>query len=332
MKGAAQFWLDSLVRDQGNLTFLTSPSCTPDDGPFTEGSALDQQLIWQLFNNTLAATTILSESDKVFVNNLTTTLEGLSSGLKIGHWGQIQEWNLDLDIPREFHRYLGPLWAVYPGHQIFFVSTNSSNNNNNRTQEELLKAAQWTLENRGEGVTEDNLGWAKSWRAVMWARLGDGSKAYKALNLFKKNNLKYKNLLNFEEGFSGQLGFGAAIVEMVIQSRAPGYLDVLNNAETGLPERWLKAGSVQGFRTRDGHNVTAKWEETKVRSVEVAAPLKAGELRVRIGTLKGEEETPSEKVHVSIKGSTKKVEYTREADVVVLTVSKGQTYVIEIDP
>ncbi|KAK3816402.1 MAG: Six-hairpin glycosidase-like protein [Benniella sp.] len=327
MKGAAQFWLDSLVRDHDNTTFLTSPAYSPEHGPFTEGTALDQQLIWQLFNNTLAAIAVVGERDKVFVQNLTSTLENLSPGLKIGNVGQLQEWNLDFDDPNEAHRHLAPFWAVYPGQQIFLPQNGSTG----PSREELLEAAQRTLDDRGMGKTQGNLGWPKSWRAVLWARLGNGTKAYKALHLFKKYNIKHPNLLDFEEGLSGQLGLGTAIVEMIIQSQMPGQVDVLTNADSGLPERWLKAGSVQGFRTRDGHNITAVWEEAKVRSVEITATLKVADVRVRIGTLRGDK-TPSEKVHVFIKGSSKPAVFTREEDTIVLTMAKGQTYLIAIDP
>lgn len=328
MKGAAQFWLDALVQsqDQDKPAFLVSPSHSPEHGPFTEGSTLDYQLIWQLFNNTLAAIDVIGDRDKVFVQNVTKTLQSLSSGLKVGKWGQLQEWDLDLDDPNEGHRHLAPLWAVYPGSHLFLPQeiTNSSSQ-----PEQLLEAARYTLERRGKGVTEDDLGWAKSWRAATWARLGDGAKAYETLGRFKKHNMKNRNALDFEQGLAGPLGLGAAIVEMVIQSRGPSGVEILTN--TGLPERWLKVGSVQGFRTRDGHNVTASWEQSKVRQVEVAALFKAAQVRVRIGTLKGEEETPNGKVHVSIKGSNKPAVFVREADTIVLTASKGQTYVIEID-
>ncbi|KAI8599394.1 Six-hairpin glycosidase-like protein [Dissophora ornata] len=327
MKGASQFWLDSLLQFQGNGTYLASPSYSPEHGPYTEGSALDQQLIWQLFDSTLEAVAIVGERDKVFVQNLTSTLANLSPGLRIGNWGQLQEWNLDLDDPNEAHRHLGPFWAVYPGRQIF-LPRNSTDGN----RDELLEAARLTLAKRGMGLSEENLGWPKSWRAAVWARLGDGAKAYEALDLFKKNNVKHSNLLDFEQGLSGQLGIGAAILEMVIQSQAPGYLDILTAAETGLPARWLKKGGVQGFKTREGHNVTTAWEDAKVRSVEVLATTKAAVLQVKIGTLKGEDETPSEKVHVSIKGSNKVPVFSRERESITLTMAKGQTYVIQIDP
>ncbi|KAI7818768.1 Six-hairpin glycosidase-like protein [Gamsiella multidivaricata] len=326
MKGASQFWLDSLVQYQGNLTFLTSPSYSPEHGPFTVGSALDQQLIWQLFNATLEAISIVGERDKVFIQNLTSTLADLSPGLKIGAWGQLQEWNLDLDDPNEAHRHLAPFWAVYPGHQIFLLR-----NETEVGRDELLEAARMTLSRRDFGLAEEDLGWPKSWRAAAWARLGDGAKAYNALDLFKRYSIKYPNLLDFKEGLSGQLGMGAAIVEMLIQSRAPGFVDILPGAETGLPDRWLKKGGVQGFRTREGHNVTATWENAKVRRVEVLTLLKAAVLNVRIATMGGEEKTPAEKVHVSIKGSTKPAVFAREEDSIVLTMAKGQTYLIQID-
>ncbi|KAF9949927.1 hypothetical protein BGZ70_001575 [Mortierella alpina] len=305
MKGASQFWLDSLVQTNGSDDgegestggiFLSSPSYSPEHGPFTEGSALDQQLIWQLFENTLAALAIVGERDKIFVQNLTNTLASLSPGLKIGNWGQLQEWNLDLDDPNEAHRHLGPLWAVYPG------------------------------------TTEDDLGWPKSWRAAVWARLGDGAKAFEALDLFKKHNLKQNNFLSFEEGLSGQLGAGAAVVEMLIQSRAAGSVNVLVCAESGLPNQWLQRGSVQGYRTRDGHNITAVWQDSRVTSVEISAVLKAGPLDVKIGTLKSEEETPTAKIRVTNKSSGKDVLFTRERDTIVLAMVKGATFVIQIEP
>ncbi|KAF9191072.1 hypothetical protein BGZ51_007781 [Haplosporangium sp. Z 767] len=339
MKGAAQFWLDTLVRHEDNnrsgnneTVLLTSPSYSPEHGPFTEGSALDQQLVWQLFNNTLDATVVVGERDKAFMQNLTSAIAELSPGLKIGNWGQLQEWHLDLDEPNEKHQHLGPFWAAYPGNQIFSWKLNAAALDGEGEDKDLLDAARMTLAKRGMGTTEDDIGWSKSWRAAVWARLGDGAKALEALKTYKTHNLKQSNLLNVEEGISGQLGIGAAIVEMVIQSRALESVDILTCAETGLPGRWLKKGSVQGFRTREGHNVTATWEDAKVRSVEVLAALKGGMLRIRIGTMKGEDETPSTKVHVTIKGSNKAPVYSREEDMIVLTVVKGTTYVIQIDP
>ncbi|KAF9083393.1 hypothetical protein BGX29_003176 [Mortierella sp. GBA35] len=337
MKTASQFWLDSLVRYQGKEDgpFVVSPSFAPGHGPVTEGTALDQQLVWQLLNNTLEAIAVVGERDRVFVQNLTTTLEELSPGFKIGSWGQLQEWSIDNDDPNERHPHLGHFWAVYPGSQIFFRNVSSSSDPEQEqgeepSREELLAAAREALICRGMGDRPmgGNTGWAKSWRAAVWARLGDGQLAYKAVETFKRGHVfEHSNLLDFEDGLSGLLGVGAAIVEMVIQSRAPGYVDILT--VQGLPERWLRRGRLTGFRTREGHTVSSMWMDGKVRKMEVLVGLKAGSLRVRVGGLGGEETTPSERVRVSLNG--KVVAYSREEDVIVLTVANGQTYVIDID-
>ncbi|KAF9142501.1 hypothetical protein BG015_000815 [Linnemannia schmuckeri] len=347
MKGAAQFWVDTLVRFQrdeegGRGPLMVSPSFAPGHGGVTEGAAMDQQLVWQLLNNTLEAIVVVGERDRLFTQNLTSALEAIAPGLKVGSWGQLQEWNLDMDDPNERHPHLGYLWAVYPGNQIFFRNSSSSSNGDEDededekepTREELLEAARESLIHRGMGDRPGgDFGWAKSWRAAVWARLGDGRLSYEAVETFKRDHIfEHPNLLDFKDGLSGLLGVGAAMVEMLIQSRAPGFVDILTVAD--LPDQWLRrSGLVEGFRTREGHVVSSRWEVGgTVRQVEVVASLKAGSLRVKIGSLGGEDRTPSAKVRVSLKGSTKVVEYSREEDVVVLAaVVKGQTYVIDID-
>ncbi|KAF9922593.1 hypothetical protein FBU30_007278 [Linnemannia zychae] len=341
MKGASQFVLDTVVKHLGQEDgpLVISPSMAPGHGPVTEGTAMDQQLIWQLLNNTLEAIAVVGERDRVFAQNLTNTLTELAPGFKIGEWGQLEEWGMDMDDPNERHPHLGPLWAVYPGNQIFFMDTLSPSTGEDGDQEggeeepssdDLVEAARELLVHRGMGDRPDgNFGWAKSWRAAVWARLGDGKRAYRAIETFKRDHVTHPNLLDFEDGLSGLLGVGAAVVEMVIQNLAPGYVNVFTVAD--LPESWVRKGSIEGFKTREGHTVSAQWKEKIVRLVEIAANLKAGNVRVRIGTMGDEKKTPDSKITVSQKGSTKPVVFTREEDVISVVVAKGQTYVIEID-
>ncbi|KAG0046184.1 hypothetical protein BGZ83_008620 [Gryganskiella cystojenkinii] len=354
MKDATQFWLDTLVKSNDSGALVSSPSYSPEHGPYTEGSALDQQLIWQLFNNTLEAIAVVGEKDKIFVQNLTMAFKDLSSGLKIGSWGQLQEWDLDLDDPNERHWHLAPFWAVYPGHQVFgYDSTTADNTTKAINELELVRAAKEHLRRRGTGQQPKvNYGWAKTWRAALWARLGEGRAAHETLNLFRRANLvsrEHLNLVNFKE-LTGQLGYGAAMVEMLIQNRVPGEIDVLpcttyplsslSSAENGLPETWLVKGGLQGYRTRDGQVVAVAWEEGTVRTIEILANLKAVQnMRIRIRTLGGSEDegdvgqqTPTDKIHVTTKGSGKPVVFQRVRDAVILpSMSKGQTYVIQID-
>lgn len=315
MKGAAQFWIDTLIESHLDGTFVSSPAFSPERGPVTEGTALDQQLIHQLFQSTLDAITVVGERDKAFVQNLTTIFANLSTGLQVGNWGQLQEWKVDLDQPSDVHYYLAPLYALYPGHQIFDQDA--------AAKETFLKASRKTLINRGAGINGDiDLGWAKVWRAALWARLGDGARAYELLQLFKKKHVSQTNLLSFEDQ-SGLLGYGAALIELLVQSPKPGQVDILPDAD-GVPKRWLSQGCVVDYKTREGHKVSVYWTERKVQSVEVVAGAKAGPVAFRIGT-KGDRE-----IKVLLKGSTKEAVASVEGDTVTFTLAKGQAYVIQL--
>ena len=44
-------------------------------------------------------------------------------GPTIGKWGQLQEWMVDRDDPKDQHRHTSHLFAVYPGRQISATRT-----------------------------------------------------------------------------------------------------------------------------------------------------------------------------------------------------------------
>ncbi|KAF9148976.1 hypothetical protein BG015_009268, partial [Linnemannia schmuckeri] len=258
MKGASLFWMDTLIKDRGNGLLLSSPSQSPGHGPFTEGSALDQQLVFQLWNRTLeAAISVVNEKDKAFLQELTDKLANLSRGLKVGSWGQLQEWNLDLDEFGERVAHLGPLYAVYPGDQIYLqqyqdASKGTSGEDGEEfTIQELVEAARVSLSSRGTGYVSGDgngseQGWSRAWRAVTWARLNDGHQAFQELSTFKRQNLISPNLVSLSlKDLSGHVGFGAAVIEMLVQSPRPGDVNVLTCFED-LPERWAKQGKVVG--------------------------------------------------------------------------------------
>ncbi|KAG0259030.1 hypothetical protein BGZ95_004805 [Linnemannia exigua] len=357
MKGASMFWMDTLVKDRGNGSLLTSPSQSPGHGPFTEGSALDQQLIFQLWNHTLeaAATSAVNDKDKAFVQELTEKLRNLSRGLKVGSWGQLQEWSLDLDEPGERVAHLGPLYAAYPGDQIYLQQQYQQQGQQERKQvsgeddeeedvsmEDLIEAARVSLRSRGASGyrSEGNgfeQGWSQTWRAAAWARLNDGRQATQALTLFKRQNLASPNLLPLSlKDLAGHVGFGAAVIEMLVQSPRPGDVNVMTCFE-GLSERWAKRGRVSGVRTRDGYLVSVAWKERRVRTVEVVAAggKRGSNLNLRIATLMGESqrENKVEVITVVMKASKKPVpvQFVKEGDVVRFSVAKGQTYVVSVD-
>lgn len=343
MKGASLFWIDTLVKDRGNGSLLSSPSQSPGHGPFTEGSALDQQLVFQLWNRTLeAATSVVNEKDKAFVQELTEKLANLSRGLKVGSWGQLQEWNLDLDEPGEKIAHLGPLYAVYPGDQIYLREQQQqqgprmqADGEEEPTMQELVEAAKVSLRSRGAGSLSDDgngyeQGWSRTWRAVTWARLNDGHQAYQALSTFKHENLVAPNLVPLSlSDLSGHVGFGAAVIEMIVQSPRPGDVNILTCFED-FPERWAKQGRVVGYRTRDGHVVGVEWKDRRVRSVEVDAALRKGLVNLRVATLMSEGRGV-ETITIAMKGSKKPVPFVKDGDILRLTVNKGSTYIVSVD-
>lgn len=89
--------------------------------------------------------------------------------LKIGKYGQLQEWLPDADNPRDHHRHISHLYALYPGEMI----TMDKN-------PKLCKAAVKSLDMRGDGIFKNRWphaggNWNAAWRMACRARLLDGS-------------------------------------------------------------------------------------------------------------------------------------------------------------
>ncbi|KAG0230430.1 hypothetical protein BGW41_002533 [Actinomortierella wolfii] len=325
LKEAAQFWVDTLVpsHHSGTEEFLvSSPSYYPEQDPFAEGSAFDQQLIWQLFNATLEAIAIVGERDKVFVQNLTDSYARLGSGLAISD-GLLQEYTIaGLEDRTERRRHLGHLYAAYPGSQLFQQVDEDYTH-------QLVEAAKKSLQRRGDGVEFGDLGWPKIWRAAVWARLGETSKALGALQTFKRHNLKKDelNLLpsssSLSRDLAGLLGYGAALLEVLVTSLKPGELHVFPSPQ-GLPTRWMEQGVIDGFRTREGHKVGVQWAQGRVTQVSLEAISKTGPMVVKIGTI------GSEGAQIQVLQGTKPVEFQHDESLVRWEVSKGQIYTIII--
>lgn len=265
IKGAAQFWLDALIKDTRDGQLVVAPSYSPEHGDFTVGAAMSQQIVFDVLRNGHEAAQLLG--DKNFAAKTAKALVQLDKGLRIGKWGQLQEWKADLDDPENEHRHISHLFALHPGHQI-----------NTSKEPKLVNAARTSLNGRGDGGT----GWAQAWKINLWARLLDGDRAHKLLG----DQLRASTLPNLWDShppfqIDGNFGATAGIAEMLIQTQN-GEIHLL----PAVPKAWA-TGSVTGLRARGDVTVDLEWKENDLQQAKFYAG-KNGRIQVRNALLENE--------------------------------------------
>lgn len=250
LKEICEFWETSL-KEAPDGKLVSPQGWSHEWGPVEDGISHDQQLIWELFDNTIKAAKILKVDEQ-----WTKKIEDMKSRLdmpKVSPNGYLQEWREDRPNMVSGHRHTSHLIGVFPGTMLW----------KQPNTEKLIPAAETSLDLRG--MSGDNRrSWTWPWRTALWARFKKPDRAYEMVQSYIRWNC-LSNLFGNHPPMQmdGTYGMTGGMSEILLQSHT-GKIELL----PALPAAW-KTGSVKGIRARGDITVDMTWVNGKVTSYEL---------------------------------------------------------------
>ncbi len=252
MREAARYFDQTLTLDaEGKL--VSSPAYSPEHGPRTHGNTYEHSLIWQLYEDSIRASTIL-DTDADLRKLWREKQAALKGPLEIGTEGQIKEWYEEEKLNEwgegRNHRHISHMLGLYPGDLITADTP------------EFFKAAHVSMTAR----TDESTGWAMGQRINSWARLGEGDKAHELISTMLRIGI-LKNLWATHPPFQidGNFGLCAGVSEMLLQSHRDNLIELL----PALPQAW-KEGRVSELMARGRVKVAMRWADGQLVEAQIS--------------------------------------------------------------